>query len=198
MSTNYIRVTVRDIAKMLCKELPLQGNEYTNAVNDYIDAIDKLNHQSKLALKSAFLFASKAPKADRQDLFQELFLKLFEAKAKDEKLAYAIARCDWSDWWDKYYHKQKLNVTSLNAVKLAPDGNEYELGELLVGEAEFEAKMCAKLDASAIWQKLPAEIKSIVQRRLQGFALNRKERDTLYNWNKKIGYEFVLAPAKAQ
>ncbi|GAH01794.1 unnamed protein product, partial [marine sediment metagenome] len=55
------------------------------------------------------------------------------------KLAYAIARCDWIDFWKRYKIRQHL---SLDSVTEDESGNPVTLAEMLVGETEFERKMC--------------------------------------------------------
>jgi hypothetical protein len=43
----------------------------------------------------AYIFSRKIPKQEREDLFQDIALKLIEADTPEQRLAYAIARCDW-------------------------------------------------------------------------------------------------------
>jgi hypothetical protein len=89
---SYIKVTFRTIAKMLCSALPVEGEDFGEHVNTTVETIQHLSTEAKNALKSAYVFSRKAPRQEREDLFQELSLALLKARIKDEKLAYAIAR----------------------------------------------------------------------------------------------------------
>ena len=138
----------------------------------------------------AYIFSRKVPSQERKDFFQDIALALFKAHARDDKLAYAIARCDWRDWWKKYKIRQHY---SLDSVIEDEDGNPATLGELIIGEAEFELKMDGKLDAERIWNKLPDNIKPIIRSRLIGQALTGAQRVALHRWIGTSGYQLLLA-----
>jgi len=167
---------------MFASALPLAGEEFGEAVNNYLEEIKRLPKGAKVALRSAYIFSRKAPAQEREDLFQELALAILEAKVEDERLAYAIARCDWQDWWEKYMTRSHYYGGNLNATLEDDDGQEVEFGELLVGETEFERKMIGKVDGQALWAKLPEAIKAIVLKRLLGRALTNAERLRLSHW----------------
>lgn len=183
-------ITYRDIAKMLVKAMPVEGEDFAEKVNEYLETIRVMPVQAKLALRSAYIFSRKVPIEEREDLFQDIALAILKAKVEDERLAYAIARCDWKDWWKRYKVRQHY---SLDSVIEDDDGSPVTLGELIVGEAEFERKMDGKLDAERIWQKLPSYIKPIIQTRLLGKAVNQTDRQRLNRWIKKEGYQLLLA-----
>jgi len=178
----------RNIAKLLASALPLEDRELGQTVEDYLKAILALPDWEKAALRAAYIFSRKVPFEDREDVFQELALGVLKEKGEGEALAYTIARCDWRDWWQKYQTRKRIKWYSLNAIAqghdhdgtLADDtGLEYDLGELLVGEAEFERKIDGKLAAEALWAKLPDTIKRVVNRRLLGYSLTSTERSRL-------------------
>jgi len=183
-------ITYRNIATMLAKALPVEDTEFTIKVNEYLEVIKAMPREHKVALKAAYIFSRKVPREEREDLFQELALTLLKHKTKDDKLAYAIARCDWRNWWAKYRIRQHY---SLDMVIDSDNGNPITLSEMLVGEVEFERKMDGKLDGQAIWHKLPSNIKAIVSKRLIGKALNNTERSQLSRWIKAQGYQLLLA-----
>ena len=174
-----IQVEFRTIAKFLVKHLALDGQEFGAKVEETTATIRKLKPAQRTALKAAYVFANKVPRDERQDLFQELVLALLERSTKEEKLAYAIARCDWIDWWKRFTTKQQYARVSLQSTVEDADGNETELSELIVGECEFERKMDGLLDGKALWAKLPNEIQAIVQKRLLGKALLKAEHNKL-------------------
>lgn len=187
------KIGYRDIAKMLCSTLPVEGKDYTDKIESYLDIIKSLPMEAKVAIKSAYIFSRKVPREEREDMFQELCKAVLEIKTKDEKLGYAVARCDWRDWWEKFYTRQHYLAGSLNDTVLDNENQAVELGELIVGEVEFERKIDGKIDADLIWNGLPEPVKPIVGKRLIGKALNNTERSTLSRWIHKEGYRLLLA-----
>lgn len=183
-------ITYRNIAVMLAKALPVDGADFTNRIEINLDTIKRLPQSAKVALRSAYIFSQKVPREERQDLFQDIALAVLKARTSDERLGYAIARCDWRDFWKKYKVRQHY---SLDTVINDDDGNPVRLAELIVGEAEFERKMNGKLDAERIWNKLPVKIKPIIQKRLLGQALLNTERAALSYYVKTSGYQLLLA-----
>lgn len=174
-----LNVTHRDIAKLFCKALPLDGDDYGTAVNEYTEAIRKLSPEARLALKSAYIFSAKVPRDEREDMFQTLAMALIEARVKDEKLAYTIARCDWVNWYKKFKTREHF---SLDTVVTGYDGEEVCYTELLVGEVEFERKINGELDGASLYNALPAWIKTIVDKRLSGHSITGGERKMLDKW----------------
>lgn len=190
MSKQYIEVTYRDIAKMLSSALPVEGDDFAYQVECNLEAIKGLSIEAKHALKVAYVFSRKVPRQEREDLFQDIALAVLKVKTRDERLAYAIARCDWRDWWKAYTIRQHY---SLDSITEDEDGNPVTLAEMLVGEVEFERKINGKLDAHRIWDKLPDLIKPLVSQRLLGYALNPTERQQMSRYVHKSGYQLLLA-----
>ena len=50
MQKSYIQVTYRDIAKMLSSALPVEGEEFGDKVEEYLETIKALPREAKLAL----------------------------------------------------------------------------------------------------------------------------------------------------
>jgi len=176
---NQVKVTYREIARMLVKALPVQDEAYAEKVDEYTESVQRMGAEAKTALKSAYIFAHKVPVQDREDMFQELALAVLEARTKDERLAYTVARCDWRNWWEKYYTRQHYLAGSLNEIVENDEGGKVELGELLVGEVEYERLVDGKLDGQALFDKLPSYIKPLVVKRLLGRALTGAESSLL-------------------
>lgn len=185
-----MKVSYREVAKMMVRALPIDDDDIRDKVEDYLETIKAMPTEAKVALKSAYIFSRKVPRQEREDLFQDLALAVFKAKTKDERLAYTIARCDWRNWWAKYSIRQHY---SLDTVVEDDEGNPATLAELIVGEVEFEFKMDGKIEADRIWNKLPDQIKPLVQKRLLGFGLPPKEGMILHRWVKSHGYALLLA-----
>jgi hypothetical protein len=196
MSVEIKDLTYRNIAKMLASAIPdhnghgYQDEQFTSLVNEYLEEIKRLPQEAKVALKSAYIFSHKVPRQEREDVFQDIALAVLKARTGEERLAYAIGRCDWKDWWSKYMIRQHY---SLDSVVEDNEGNPATLGELIVGEAEWEIKMDGKLDAERIMDKLPADIKPIVERRMIGYPLKDAERQRLSRWVHSAGYQLLLA-----
>lgn len=188
---NYPDITYRHIAKMMCSHLPVEGSDYSIAVESMLHSILDLPIEAKHALKSAYIFSRKAPREEREDLFQDLMLNLLKAKIGDEKLCYAVARCDWMDWWKKYKIREHYSLD----VSVSEDetGSPVTLGDLLVNEIRFETMVDAKLDAVTIWNQLPVDIKPIVTKRLQQKALTDCERKRLNRFVHGQGTNLILA-----
>ncbi len=205
MKTN-IKVTTRDIAKMLVSQLPVEGAEYGAAVETALAEINKLPTNTRNYLKLAYIFSRKAPREEREDLFQEITLALLQSGVKDVKLAYSVARCDWKNFWARYKTRQHF---SLDSVISDEDGNECTIGDLLVGEIEYEHKLDSLLDAELLWNKIPADIKPLVTKKLIGkpltaerkgagrpktdSALSGAERVRFHRWLNRDGYKLLLA-----
>ena len=190
---DYMKVTYRDIAKMLTRALPGADDSKTNQTENYITAIKALPAEARVALKSAYIFSRKVPRDDREDMFQELVLAILKARTKDERFAYAIARCDWRNWWEKYRTREHYLGGSLNEIIEDSDGQGIEVGELIVGECEFEFKIDGIIEAKRIWGKLPDIIRPLVQKRLLGQALNPAERQRMSRFVRKDATRLLLA-----
>lgn len=182
-------ITYRHIAKMMASALPVQNEEFGLKVEQYLVTIKRLPKEAKVALKSAYIFSRKVPREEREDLFQDIALAVLKIKTKDERLAYAIARCDWRDFWKHYKIRQHY---SLDSVVDDEEGNPVTLGELLVGETEFERKMNGKMDAERIFDSLPPNIQPLINKRLMGYTLNKTERNALNYFVRKDGYKIIL------
>lgn len=180
-----MELTYRHIAKMLVQALPITGDDMSAKVEEYHKVIKALPASARYALRAAYIFGSKAPREEREDLFQELALKALQARADSEKLAYAIARADWVDWWKSYKRNRGFITTSLESVTMDNDGHTVTLGRLLVGECDFELKMDGQLDAERIFDSLPDNLKRIVERRLTGQMVSPFEHLELTEWAAK-------------
>jgi hypothetical protein len=192
LNSKMVKVTLRDIAKMLVKYMPIEGQDFTSKIEAYISLLKKLDKPSKLALTAAYIFSSKCPKAEREDLFQELVTRCYEANPQSEINAYSVARCDWKNWLDSWYREHKTTLQSYDITIQDDGGNEIRASELLVGDCEFEARECSNIDASNIWQLLPVDIKPLVQKRLSGLGLSAKEGMRLMRFSRSdIGQNLI-------
>lgn len=211
-----ILASERDIAKMLVKLIPVdfKPDDFLEQVNLIERKIKKMPKSTKLALKCAYIFGKKVPKQERQDMFQELTLKLIEANPQAENWAYTIARCDWLDWYRKYKVKSQYSEYDIESIVSAEIGiNAIHLHELeqksddmaILADSErvnqynkrsyqiaVESltglleyeKLDNKLTARSIIAKLPKNIRIIANKRMIGKALLAKERQALCRYIK--------------
>lgn len=161
--------------------------DYGERVEGMIDAIRRLSPENRAALKAAYIFSRKCLAVEREDLFQELMLKLLECKAPTEALAYTIARCDWRDWWKRYRTRKLWDGQSLNSVVDCDGGDGTEYGELLVGTVEYDRLVDGHIDGQALFDKLPDYIKRIVAKRLTGQGITGGDRIMLDKYVAKSG-----------
>jgi hypothetical protein len=189
----YNETTYRTIAKTLSSHSGAQEDEYTYLVEETLQTILALPQKIKYALKSAYVFSRKAPKEEREDLFQTLMLNLIKADVESEKLAYSIARCDWKDFWKSYKIREHY---SLDATIASNDDSESStLGDILESEIRFEYLVDSKLDAEKLWNMLPFDVKPIIGKRLQNKALTSNERVKLHRYMKAGGASLVAQSA---
>ena len=177
------KIDYRQISRIFTQALPIDDSERLEVTNSYIRQIKALPVEAKIALRSAYIFSRKVPREEREDFFQDVALTLLKARQGEEKLAYAIARCDWIDFWKSYKHRQHY---SLDSVIDTDKGSPVTLAELIVGEAEFEAKMDGKFEAQRIWGSLPDNIKPLIAKRLLGQTIitRYKSEPKPKNWRK--------------
>ena len=170
---------LRQVAKMMARVIS-PDEELGENIGIILGELKGLKPECRLALKEAYIWSRKAPAEEREDLFQELFLRLWEGKVAEEKLAYAIARCDWRDWWRKYKVRQHFSLDE----PLDDTEGAKSLSEMLVGEAEFETKMCLHLDCQTIINAMPKYVKEVVTRHLYGRPIRPNERRLIDRWAK--------------
>ena len=172
--------TLHDVAKWLASGLPLEGEDFgrqVQTVERELLRLTKRNKTNLVALQTAYVFSKKVPRQERRDMFQELFLTLYEHKMSDNGLAYAIARADWVDWWRSFKIRSHY---SLDMVADADSGESF--GDLLVGVCDFEAQILGKLNGDRLLEALPDYIRKIVQRKLNGQPTSKREQAQLRLW----------------
>ena len=177
-----MRVTYRQIAKVLVRGLPLDDDEIASRVEDYVKDIEAMSDNQKLALKAGYIFASKVPKEEQADMFQELITAILENGTDSEALAYTIARNGWIDWIRKKETLKCHLAGSLNEVRTDQHGNEYELIDTIVGMDDLEDKVINRIEAQRLYRQLPRHIKLIVKKLRRGEKLLKKERDKIYDY----------------
>lgn len=182
---------------------------YLDLVQATRQSLEGMDDNAKLAVEAAYVFSRKVPHSERQDMFQELTTAILASGTTDAAFAYTIARRDWQNWWQKYKLHSQYCQGYLSETITDADGEETELAELLVGEIEFERKQIDHLDTKRLWQRLPADIKPLILKRLQGKplgaprrrkagkpkssgTLNNTERQRLNRWVKTEGYKLII------
>ena len=147
-----MKVTSQMIARLLVRALPVEGEELASKVEEYTRAIDAMPQNARLALKSAYIFSTKMPKEERENMFQELARKVLIAfnhskvdiPEVNETFAYKVAHNNWLTWWrDTSRHRRIAPSDNFNEVTTDEDEDEVELIDTLVGEDDFERE-CQK------------------------------------------------------
>ena len=160
-------LTYRHIARILCHVEP-ESKDYPQAIETTLATIKALPAQHRLSMRIAYIFASKVPYEERGDCFQTFTATLIGRGVSDERLAYAICRCDWLDWWRAYKIRQHVD---LDTTITDEDGNATTLGNLIVGMVDFEQRIGSELDAASLWERIPADIRPLIIKRMTGRAL---------------------------
>ncbi|KKK56637.1 hypothetical protein LCGC14_3062530 [marine sediment metagenome] len=156
-----LKVTYRDIAKMLAKALPIEGADFGAQVEENIQAIKAMPTDQRVALRVAYVFSSKVPREEREDFFQDLTLALLSAQTPDERLAYTIARADWKDFWGRYKTRQHYRD---GRTVLDVEGEQVDMVDLLTGACEYE-KLDSEIDGKALIHTLPQWIQDTLNPR---------------------------------
>ncbi len=174
------RLDFRKLAKWYAASLPLDGDEWGQAVTETEAVFLRLTKRviERLAVEMSYMFSRKVPEQDSRDVFHSLYCHLRERGIYDEGLAYAVARNFWRNYWKAYKVRQHYSLDA--PVTSEPESNTY--GDLLVGVCDFEAQMIGKVDAERLLSQLPEHIRNTVQRKLDGYPVSKRESCQLRLW----------------
>lgn len=207
--TILTKATYQHISKAILGDGFERDDDFIKLVKQTAKQLKALGVNAKLAIEAAYVFSRKVPRAERQDVFQELVTAILDSGTESPALTYTIARRDLQDWWRKYKLHSQFYEGYLSDTILNSDGEETELAELVVGEVEFENRQIDRLDAERLWAKIPKEIQKLVIKRLEGKplgaprrrkagqpkstgTLNNTERQRLNRWVKSEGYKLLI------
>jgi DNA-directed RNA polymerase specialized sigma24 family protein len=191
-----MRVSYRSIAKILARGMPIEGQEYSDKIEEYIRILKRMPNENQQALKASFIFSCLAPKRDQQDLFQELVavtlteLARYNGRIKDvEAFCYTVAQHKWKTLYRNKKRRLKVlngGFISLNTPVQNVDGKERELQDSIAGEIEFESELISKVDCKAVLDKIPDRIRAIAEKRLlHGETLSSSEFNILWRYRKQ-------------
>jgi len=167
-------------------------SEYQELKDWTLRALEQFSQSQKTIARKAFIFASKSPAIEREDLFQSLFATLWAKQTNgklDEKLAHKIAHDTWANWWKAYYYREhySLDVTQ--------ETDDSELALDVIDDRDTIAQAESDIDASMLWQSLPKAIQSIALKRIKGTPLTIAERQRLSRYAR--ANSFILDDIKA-
>jgi hypothetical protein len=128
--------------------------------------------------------AGKVPHQERCDVVQSLTTQLLTTRPTSCKLAYSIARNYVIDYWRARAYRQHYSLDASVDNITGSETDTETLGDVLVGEVDFERRMVDQLDAQILYGSLPGCIKGIVNRRLLGKASTSDERVALHRYLK--------------
>lgn len=181
----------RTIAKFLASSLPLEGEEWGEAVTAILGALDgltkgKRNRLQTVAIRTAYRFAKRVPMQERKDMFDSLYLSLMQQGLTDVGLAHSVAMHDWADWWRAYKIRSHYSLEALTVEETTErdmDGHAMPAyGRYLIGVCDFEEQILGKVTADSLMAQLPDHIRTIVQKRLEGHAGSKREQWQLRRW----------------
>jgi len=140
-------------------------------------------------------FQYKAKPEDRDDLRQDIVLRLAEVEAKyngsgnslTEGGMVRVASYTVMAYWREIMRLPK--ITSLNGIVADSEGNETELCQMLADDKAIDVE--AWLDAKLWLYRAPARLVKIAYRKVSGLPLADNERNYLYQQRKK--YQAKLA-----
>ena len=140
-------------------------------------------------------FQYKAKPEDRQDLRQDIVLRLAEVEAKyngsgnslTEGGMVRVASYTVMAYWREIMRLPK--IASLNGIVADSEGDETELCQMLADDKAIDVD--AWLDAKLWLYRAPARLIKIAYRKVSGLPLADNERNYLYQQRKK--YQAKLA-----
>jgi len=140
-------------------------------------------------------FQYKAKPEDREDLRQDIVLRLAEVEAKyngsgnslTEGGMVRVASYTVMAYWREIMRLPK--ITSLNGIVADSEGDETELCQMLADDKAIDVD--AWLDAKLWLYRAPARLIKIAYRKVSGLPLADNERNYLYQQRKK--YQAKLA-----
>ena len=191
------RVTYRKIAITMVKHLPVDNDEdFNSKVEYYTGLMERLPRICQVALKAAYVIASKAPPEEQEDYFQEYYLAAHKALTRTgdkvrnlEAFAYNAVtrrRKDIFVYLNAQKRKPAGGLVSLSKPLPGLDGGQLELGETLSDKNSFIKSIESAVDEERIWQILPPDIKPIVKR-LNRQKVSPTEWKKLSSWSQVNG-----------
>jgi len=152
-----------------------------------------LDWQKYISIADKFQY--KAKPEDRQDLRQDIVLRLAEVEAKyngsgnslTEGGMVRVASYTVMAYWREVMRLPK--ITSLNGIVADSEGNETELCQMLADDKAIDVD--AWLDAKMWLYRAPPRLVKIAYRKVSGLPLADNERNYLYQQRKK--YQAKLA-----
>lgn len=179
-----MEVSYRSIAKLLARGMPLEGQDYSAKVESYIKSIEAMPVEQQATLKASYIFSRKAPREERQDLFQDLVSSCLTVLATKtpirdpDPFCYKTVRLAWLDrtrYRNRPIEKLAREAYRLNSSVIDSNGQETELQELIAGEVDFEHKLNSELDSQAVLDTLPDRVKKVAVKRLSGLDVSNAD-----------------------
>lgn len=202
-----MNVSYRSIAKVLAQGMPVDGQEYSTIIEDYIRSIEAMPLEQQATLSAAYIFSRKAPFEERQDLFQHLvahvlgLLSKWPDPIKDMAgFCYVVSRHEWMRVTrERKRHSRMLNggfISLEEPIRDSLDGG-IELKDTIASDLDLESELNSELDCQAVMNTLPDRVKAIVNKRLLGGQkLSNREYERLARYreeNEKAIRELIRA-----
>jgi len=124
---------------------------------------------------------ARIPYQEREDVLQELALRMLEARPCTAAMAFIIARNHVANWWRHYRAHRLYGDSDITYGSELTDTGE-EIIQTIVGEVEWQARIDSELEAKRIFSNLPPRIQGIISKRLAGRRLSGAERVALHRF----------------
>ena len=163
-------------------------DEINTHIDDCASALSrKLHFPRKQLARILCYWAKRVPIDEREDLIQELTLKVLAEAPESLKLAFVIMKRDTIDYMRKFYTFEKSRL-SLDT----PTSEDSTLGDIIPDTFEFTEVVNLKADTARLLAEMGATIRGIVGRKLAGVRLTNEEKRQLEDFGRKH-LDFVYA-----
>lgn len=145
-------------------------------INETADSLShRLGIKSKDLARMLSLFMGHAPPKMGEDIIQEIAITWLEQKPERGTIAYGMARHVVGEAWKRFYTRHRKDAMSLNEVLDDDTGRTH--ADLLTDGVSYEALILDKLEGSALVAMMPADIRDLAQRKIDG--------EKVMGWNAK-------------
>ena len=151
MTTAEFRPTLSELTSPVASQLGIKEDRLSQIIARTIDSI---------------------PYQDREDVVQNLLLKLLESKPRNDCLAFVTCRNYAMDWWIQ--RKTRSNTVSVDADTTTGD-DDGDDEKTLIGSIAFEHDFDSRIDANTLFKKLSPRVKRIVAKRLVGIPITNAD-----------------------
>jgi len=141
----------------------------------------RLHLQAKQLAKSLMYWVRRAPLGEREDLLQELTIKLLQDNPQSMALAFTALKRDTIDYMRHYYSQERSNLSISQ-----PLGDEADLtiGDIIPDTIDSISIADLKMDTIRLLSQMDEATKRAAKLQLSGVRLTRAERACLQTFER--------------